>query len=58
VLREHPISKSRAILKKLLNDSDEQVRIAAQQVSDKLQQLKETRLGKFAVRADLRETQK
>ncbi|MBN1972799.1 MAG: hypothetical protein JW787_04125 [Sedimentisphaerales bacterium] len=40
VLREHPISANRAILEKLLNDSDQQVRIAAEQIETYLEKLR------------------
>ncbi len=50
-LRENPTPANRAVLKKLLNDSDEQVRSAAKQVALELEQLKETSPAKFATHA-------
>jgi CheY-like chemotaxis protein len=42
VLREHPIPANRAILEKLLRDSDQQVRSAAEQIAKELEKLRET----------------
>ena len=52
-LRENPTPANRVILEKLLNDSDELVRSAAQKVALELEQLKETSPAKFAARAEL-----
>ena len=50
-LREHPIPANRVIMKKLLQDSDEKVRKAAEEVASALKTLKETPPEQFG--ADL-----
>ncbi|MEJ2646863.1 MAG: HEAT repeat domain-containing protein, partial [Sedimentisphaerales bacterium] len=46
-LRENPTPANREILKKLLNDSDEHVRVAAQQVEAELETIKKTVLDEL-----------
>jgi len=49
-LQEHPTPGNRALLQKLLGDSDEEVRKAAEAVATKLTILKETPIAQFADR--------
>lgn len=51
-LREHPIPANRAILQKLLQDSDEEVRKAAKEAATALKTLKEAPVEQLAAKLD------